>query len=67
MTVLSKKALLLLMLKKMYILTLMLILILMVIAILRLILMNLSIPMLPVKLTPMRIVLRQHPKQARSF
>jgi len=47
----------------------MLILILMVIAILRLILilMNLSIPMLPVKLTPMRIALRQHPKQARSF
>lgn len=41
----------------------------MLMAILRLILilMNLSIPMLPVKLTPMRIVLRQHPKQARSF
>lgn len=65
MTVLSKTALLLLMLKKMYILTLMLIL--MVIAILRLILMNLSIPMLPVKLTPMLIALSQHLKQARSF
>ena len=67
MTALSRKGLLLPMLKKMYILTLMLIL--MVIAILRLILilMNLSIPMLPVKLTPMRIALRQYPKQARSF
>lgn len=64
-TVPSKKVLLLPMLKKMYILTLMLIL--MVIAILRLILMNLSIPILPVKLTPMRIALRQHLKQARSF
>lgn len=41
----------------------------MLMAILRLILslMNLSIPILPVQLTPMRIALRQHPKQARSF